>query len=166
MSEPDDIDDIRPPVAPDERTATSIINRIVAGSLRQRFLLLFVAALLLAAGDLLLQAPACRCVSRSLSAAGRDQRAMAGARPRRGRAADHRSDRSGDERHPERGGRALDLALRSVRCAHHVSTGNRQLFRAPAGVRASRGRVASRRRHARYRAALFAVGTDLPLCAR
>jgi cobalt-zinc-cadmium resistance protein CzcA len=50
MSEPDDIDDIRPPVAPHERTATSLINRIVAGSLRQRYLLLFVAALLLAAG--------------------------------------------------------------------------------------------------------------------
>jgi cobalt-zinc-cadmium resistance protein CzcA len=50
MSEPEDIDEIRPPVAPNERTATSIINRIVAGSLRQRYLLLFVAALLLAAG--------------------------------------------------------------------------------------------------------------------
>ncbi|HXH90187.1 MAG TPA: CusA/CzcA family heavy metal efflux RND transporter [Thermoanaerobaculia bacterium] len=50
MSDSDDIDDIRPPVAPNERTATSIINRVVAGSLRQRYLLLFVAALLLAAG--------------------------------------------------------------------------------------------------------------------
>ncbi len=50
MSELDDIDEIRPPVAPGERTATSIINRIVAGSLRQRYLLLFVAALLLSAG--------------------------------------------------------------------------------------------------------------------
>ena len=50
MSDPDDIDDIRPPSVPGERTATSLINRVVAGSLRQRYLLLFVAALLLAAG--------------------------------------------------------------------------------------------------------------------
>jgi cobalt-zinc-cadmium resistance protein CzcA len=48
MSEPDDIDEIRP--LEGGRTATSLINRIVAGSLRQRYLLLFVAALLLAAG--------------------------------------------------------------------------------------------------------------------
>jgi cobalt-zinc-cadmium resistance protein CzcA len=47
MSNPDDI---RPPVEPGERTATSLINRIVAGSLRQRFLLAFIAALLIAVG--------------------------------------------------------------------------------------------------------------------
>jgi heavy metal efflux pump (cobalt-zinc-cadmium) len=47
MSNPDDI---RPPNEPGERTATSLINRIVAGSLRQRFLLVFFAALLVAVG--------------------------------------------------------------------------------------------------------------------
>ena len=47
MSNPDDI---RPPAEPGERTATSLINRIVAGSLRQRFLLVFFAALLIAVG--------------------------------------------------------------------------------------------------------------------
>lgn len=47
MSNPDDI---RPPGEPGERTATSLINRIVAGSLRQRFLLVFFAALLTAVG--------------------------------------------------------------------------------------------------------------------
>lgn len=47
MSNPDDI---RPPEEPGERTATSLINRIVAGSLRQRFLLLFFAALVIAVG--------------------------------------------------------------------------------------------------------------------
>ena len=47
MSNPDDI---RPPEEEGERTATSLINRIVAGSLRQRFLLVFFAALLIAAG--------------------------------------------------------------------------------------------------------------------
>ena len=47
MSDPNDI---RPVEEPGERTASSLINRIVAGSLRQRFLLLFFAALLIAAG--------------------------------------------------------------------------------------------------------------------
>lgn len=47
MSNPDDI---RPPGEPGERTATSLINRIVAGSLRQRFLLAFFAVLLIAVG--------------------------------------------------------------------------------------------------------------------
>jgi heavy metal efflux system protein len=47
MSNPDDI---RPPEEPGERTATSLINRIVAGSLRQRLLLAFFAALLIAVG--------------------------------------------------------------------------------------------------------------------
>ncbi|MDP9362381.1 MAG: CusA/CzcA family heavy metal efflux RND transporter [Acidobacteriota bacterium] len=47
MSNPDDI---HPPAEPGESTATSLINRIVAGSLRQRFLLVFFAALLIAVG--------------------------------------------------------------------------------------------------------------------
>ena len=47
MSNPDEI---RPPAEPGERTATSLINRVVAGSLRQRFILLFFAALLVGVG--------------------------------------------------------------------------------------------------------------------
>jgi heavy metal efflux system protein len=47
MSDPNDI---RPPSEPGERTATSLINRIVAGALRQRFILAFGAVLLVAVG--------------------------------------------------------------------------------------------------------------------
>ncbi len=44
------VDDIRPPEEPGERTAASLINRVVAGALRQRFLLVFFASLLVAVG--------------------------------------------------------------------------------------------------------------------
>ena len=47
MSNPEDI----PPLAePDRRTSTSLINRVVAGALRQRFFLAFFAVLLIAVG--------------------------------------------------------------------------------------------------------------------
>jgi heavy metal efflux system protein len=43
-------DDIRPPEEPGGRTSASLINRVVAGALRQRFLVVFFAALLVAGG--------------------------------------------------------------------------------------------------------------------
>ena len=79
----------------------------------------------------------------------RAHHAVAGPRRRRGRAADHRSDRDGDERPAEPRGDALGLALRVVERSRHVHRRHRHLLRAPAGVRAHWPARAARRRDAR-----------------
>ncbi len=82
-----------PPPESAPRTA-SIMNRIVASSLRQRFLVVLMTLVLIGAGIAVAGPPAGGCLSRSFAAHGRDHHPMARTRRRGSGAADHRARRS------------------------------------------------------------------------
>ncbi len=88
---------------------------------------------------------------------------MGRTRGRGGRAPHHGPDRGRDERRAERDGRPLDLALRALGRAPDLRGRDRQLLRAPAGVRAPARRRPAGRSHAERRAAVLALGPHLPL---
>ena len=75
------------------RTA-SIMNRIVASSLRQRLLVILMTLVLIGAGSRSLQPPAGGCLSRSVAADRRDHHPMARTRRRGSGAADHGAGRN------------------------------------------------------------------------
>ena len=84
--------------------------------------------------------PADRRVPGPVAAARADRHAVAGPRRRGSRAPHHDPARSRDERHPEARRAALDLAVRPVVGHDELPVRHRPVLRAPAGVRAHRGR--------------------------
>ena len=93
---------------PPPRT-TSIINRIVASALRQRFFVILMTILLIGAGSWALRAPAGGRLSGSLAAQGRDHHAMARTRRRGSGTADHGIHRTGHDRNS-----AKTTSIRSI----------------------------------------------------
>jgi hypothetical protein len=75
--------------------APSIMNKLVAASLRQPLLIFLVTVILIGAGIALARPPAGGCLSRSFAADGRDHHPMARPRRRGSGAADHRARRAG-----------------------------------------------------------------------
>ncbi len=158
MSEP------LPPIESAPRTA-SMMNRVVASSLRQRFLVVLLTLVLIGAGHAVARTPAGGRVSRSFAADRRDHHAMARPRRRGSGTTDHRARRSRDERHSEDDHATLHLALRLVGRHPHLSRWHGQQFRPAGSFQPAVQPQSADRRDAFGVAAVFAFGSDLPLRA-